>query len=222
MNSALPPLNKEISQSSITPELTEDPSEGPQFRFSNILDILYHSLFNLHLNFSKSKPNEARNPNQYLEESGSGDNISDGEPSVFSQRINANFRLTYVEKFVAKSRVTDLMLKLLNKSPKGGNGERIGMKSVTFGYFTMDVKMRLIPMTFDDPEKHEFPLCGLWVYGLEYSLQTFRDSVYIKQLIWGLLAHFVSNVRFLPRLSIHPDKCDFFLGFFAKKQKPKL
>ena len=136
------------------------------------------------------------------------------DPQLLLLRPNVNFRLMRISNSKVNSRATELMMRLLGKKP-GGFG------SPCFGYFTADPSAKVIPIEHDNPERFEFPLCGLWVYGIKYRAGLFENSKHIKQLIWGLAADFLRNSQFKPRFSVEKDKCSFLFVLFAKGDNPK-
>lgn len=138
----------------------------------------------------------------------------DEDPQLLLLRPNVNFRLMRISNSRVNSRATDLMLRLLDKK-SGGFG------SPCFGYFTADPSYKVIPIEHNNPERFEFPLCGLWIYGIKYQAGLFENSKHIKQLIWGLATDFLRNSHFKPRFSVEKNKCSFLFVLFAKGDNPK-
>jgi hypothetical protein len=163
-----------------------------QETFPNIMDIIYYQNFGQKLIF---KP--------------------ENDPELLLLCPDVNFRLTRIRNSGVKSRATDLTLRLLNK-------ETSAFGSLCFGYFTTDLSKKVIPIPYNDPERFEFPLCGLWIYGIKYESNLFENSKYIKQIIWGLASHFLRDSRFEPRLSLESGKCVFLFILFFKGENPKV
>ena len=157
----------------------------------NILDIIYFRNFVQRLTFQSGK-----------------------KPEMQLLRPDINFRLMRIQNTGIKARSTDLMLQLLNK-------KKAAFGSPSFGYLTMDVSKKIIPFNYNDPERFDYPLCGLWMYGIKYNENLFENSKYIKQILWGLMTNLLMNPKFKVRLSMNPKKCSILFVLFAKGENPK-
>ena len=157
----------------------------------NILDIIYFRNFVQRLTFQSGK-----------------------KPEMQLLRPDINFRLMRIQNTGIKARSTELMLQLLNK-------KKAAFGSPSFGYLTMDFSKKIIPFKYNDPERFDYPLCGLWLYGIKYNENLFENSKYIKQILWGLMTNLLMNPKFKVRLSMNQKKCSILFVLFAKGENPK-
>ena len=166
-------------------------SSSTSGNYPNLLDLVLSHSFTGQIDFQKEGP----------------DSFCFLQPDV-------NFKLTRIRNPNCKCRATDLMMRILNKGTPS-------MQALSYGYFTIDKSLRLLPMDYKDPERLKYPLCGMWAYGIEYEEKLLENSKYLKQVLWGLGVHFISDSRFKPRLSVEKNKCSFVFMLFSKASSPK-
>lgn len=90
--------------------------------------------------------------------------------------------------------------------------------SKTFGFITLDQRSRIYPLFFDDEKKYQYPLCGVWVFGFDFTENVLENSLNAKKYLWALIIYFLKNKKIKDRLPLLKKTGFLFLAFQKNKK----
>ena len=90
--------------------------------------------------------------------------------------------------------------------------------SKTFGFITLDQRSRIYPLFFDDEKKYQYPLCGIWVFGFDFTKNILENSLNAKKYLWALIVYFLKNKKIKDRLPLLKKTGFLFLAFQKNKK----
>lgn len=110
-------------------------------------------------------------------------------------------------RFLYKMQSSPLAKRLLGKDPSNE------LAQPTFGFFSKDSSSRLVPLEYDNEDIGKVGLFGFWTYGIEVTDELLDNSKTVKQLVWGLHAHFLKNSKLGPKDYFLQNKAYFYAAF---------